>query len=48
MTGGLNVETRENKDKIKVLNKIKDKKQFINHLKQSYGKLSINETSDIV
>jgi len=45
MTDGLNVETRENKDKIKVLNKIKDKKQFINHLKQSYGKLSINETS---
>jgi len=47
MTDGLNVETSENKDKIKVLNKIKNKKEFITHLKQSYGKLPINENSEI-
>jgi len=43
----VNLETSENKDKIKVLNKIKDKEEFINHLfllnltKQSYNTLSI-------
>ena len=43
----VNLATSENKDKIKVLNKIKDKEEFINHLfllnltKKSYNTLSI-------
>ena len=44
----VNVETgenKDNKDKIKVLNKIKNTKDFINHLKQSYDTLSIDENS---
>ena len=43
----VNLETSENKDKIKVLNKIKDTQQFIKHLKQSYNTLSIDKNPTV-